>query len=124
MTHHIHEIGFLRWHDDVELEKRTLFHMPSDKKMWTVGDSLRLRALNLSRCKIGVLTSARQVRLLEELDADLAKLHVTDRAEYLARWDALHPGHPSVDDPLVWRIEFRYGVSNDPDDPPEWSLAS
>ena len=68
-----------------------------------------------------------QVRLLDGLEADLGKLAAADRAEYLARWDALHPELPSGGDPLVWRIQLRYGPwTTDPadPDPPEWSLAS
>jgi hypothetical protein len=124
----IHMISFPHYQDHVFLERRTLFHMPIDEQPWAIGDDLRLLAApNFPRCKVGVLTDVRQVRLLAELDADLAKLCVANRAEYLARWDALHPKLPAAADPMVWRIEFRYGVSeSDPpeSDPPEWSLAS
>ncbi len=119
----VHEIRFPRFSDDVMSEKRTLFHMPVDGQTWKVGDGLRLLAApNFPRCKIGVLTDVRQVQLLAELEADIERI-VADRAEYLARWDAVHPDLPSADDPLVWRIEFRYGAWGDPTDPPEWSLA-
>ena len=74
--------------------------------------------------KTGVLTDVRWVKLLAELDADLPKLCVSSRDEYLARWDKLHPGVLSVNDPVVCRIEFRYGMwVADLTDPPEWSLA-
>lgn len=123
----IHEIRFPNYQDDIMSEKRTLFHNPvDDGHAWQVGDGLRLIAHpSLPRCKIGTLIDVRQVRLLAELDVDLVKLGVTERGEYLARWDALHPEFPFKDDPLVWRIEFRYGAwESDPTDPPEWSLAS
>lgn len=122
----IHEVRFPRHHDDVNSEKRTLFHMPVDGQTWAIADGLRLLAApNFPRCKIGVLTSVRQVRLLDELDADIAKLGNTDQAKYLAHWDTLHPELPSADNPTVWRIEFRYGAwEADPTDSPEWSLAS
>jgi hypothetical protein len=125
----IHEVRFPRFHDDVMSEKRTLFHSPIDTEasgVPKVGDGLRLLAApNFPRCKIGNLIDVRQVRLLDELGADLVKLCAGDRAEYLARWDALHPDLPSADNPVVWRIEFRYGMwESDPTDPPEWSLAS
>jgi hypothetical protein len=119
----IHEIHFPRFHEDVMSERRTLFHMPVDEQPWAKGDELRLLAApNFPRCKIGTLIDVRQVRLLDDLDAVLVKLGAVDRAEYLARWDTLHPKLPSADDPMVWRIEFRYGGWDS--DPPEWSLAS
>jgi hypothetical protein len=119
----IHEVRFPNFHDDVMSEKRTLFHMPLDGQIWKVGDGLRLMTVpNFPRCKTGVVTDVRQVHLIAELDADLGKLCAADRAEYLARWDALHTDVPSEGDPLVWRIEFRYSVWADPE-PPEWSIA-
>jgi hypothetical protein len=125
----IHEVQFPRWFDDVMRERRTIFHVPPDAGPYGVGDALRLLAHpNFPRCKVGVLTSVRRVSLLAELDADLGGLCAADRAEYLARWDAVNPELPSADDPVVWRIEFRYGAwVPDPaglPDPPEWSLAT
>lgn len=122
----IHEVRFPRYHADVTSQRRTLFHMPVDGQAWAIGDGLRLIAHpNFPRCKIGVLVDVRQERLLEGIDADLGKLCAADRAEYLARWDALRPELPSAADPVVWRIEFRYGMwEADPTDCPEWSLAS
>jgi len=123
-----HEVRFPRYHDDVESERRTLFHAVVDGHAWAAGDGLYLRAEpGFPRCKVAVLADVRQVHLLAELDADLGKLAAKDRADYLARWDDLHPELPSEGDPLVWRIEFRYGMwkePGDPPDPPEWSLAS
>lgn len=127
MTKAIHEIRFPRYHDDINSEKRTLLHVPMEGQIYSVGDGLRLLAApGFPRCKIGVLTNVHQVHLLAELDADLGKLGGIDRADYLARWDALHPDLPSEADPVVWRIEFRYGMweTDDLPDPPEWSLAS
>ena len=124
----VHAVKFPRWHEDIMMEKRTLFHAPIREALWKVGDSLRLLATpNFPRCKIGCVTDVRQVQLLDALDADLVKLS-TDRDDYLARWDALHPDAPSVGNPTVWRIEFQYGAwvtdpNGDPNDPPEWSLA-
>jgi hypothetical protein len=117
----VHEVHFPRFRDDVATERRTLFHVPVDDHPWAVDDALRLlEAPNFPRCKVGVITIAAKVRLLETIDADLAKL-CADRDAYLARWDALYPEAASTLDPVVWRIEFRYG---DPAAPPEWSLAS
>jgi hypothetical protein len=122
MTRTAHEVRFPRYHEDVNSERRTLMHIPIDDCAWAIGDELRLLAApGFPRCKVGVLTDVRQVRLLDDLDADLGKLGEVDRAGYLARWDALHPELPSASDPVVWRIEFRYGRA---EDPPEWSLAT
>lgn len=127
----VHEVRFPRFHDDVVTRRRTIFHMPVDGKTWTVGEALRLAADQ--RCPprtwnvpfmVGVLTDVRQVRLLAELDADLASISNVDRAAYLARWDTLHPALPSIADPIVWRIAFRYGEASDLPDPPEWGLAA
>jgi hypothetical protein len=122
----IHNLQFPRFHDDIMSERRTLFHVPLDEHVWKTGDGLRLlSAPNFPRCKIGILTSVRQVRLRAELDADFSKLAVMDPDEYLARWDLLHPELPSSGNPGVWRIEFCYGPWEvDPSDPPEWSLVS
>jgi hypothetical protein len=122
----IHEVHFPRYRDDIASEKRTLFHMYIDDHVWSVGDGLRLLAApNFPRCKVGVLTDVRWVKLLAELEADLPKLCAADRSDYLTRWDLLHPSLASVNDPVVLRIEFRYGMwESDPTDPPEWSLAA
>jgi hypothetical protein len=122
-----HEVQFPRYHADVNSQRRTLFHMPIlvDEIPWTVGDELRLIAHpNFPRCKVGTITDVRQVRLLAELDADLAKLGGVDRGDYLMSWDLLYARLPSINDPVVWRIEFRYGRPVDPPDPPEWSMAT
>ncbi len=122
-----HEVRFPNYLDDVGSERRTLFHVPVvEDQSWAVGDCLLLfAALSFSPGKVGTLTNVRQVRLLAELDADLARLRAASRSEYLARWDALHPRLPSVDDPTVWRIEFRYAAwdSGFPASP-KWSSAS
>lgn len=120
-----HEVQFPRYATDVNARRRTLFHMVVDHQSWAVGDTIRLLAHpSFPRCAIGVLTSVRQVKLLAELDDDLAKLGEVDREGYLASWDVLHPELPSAADPIVWRIEFHYGSTDRPPDPPEWSLAA
>jgi hypothetical protein len=145
ILHQIHRIRFPRYVDDIVSERRTLFHMPvgivcscsgdpadpdytrsqrCKVHVWTVGDEIRLLDPDSPRCKIGVLIDVRQVRLLAVLDVDLTKLGQPERASYLASWDALHPDCRRSTDPVVWRIEFRYGIEEDPKDPPEWSLAA
>lgn len=117
----VHEVHFPHYREDVASERRTLFHVLVDDHPWAVDDALWLLAdSKVLRGKMGVITSVTKVRLLKTVDADLVKL-CTDRDAYLARWDALYPGAASPLDPVVWRIEFRYG---DPTSPPQWSLAS
>lgn len=120
----IHEVHFPRYDTDVNSRKRTLFHMTVDEQTWDVDDELRLIAHpNFPRCACAILTNVRQVKLLAELEGDLAKLGEVNRESYLASWDALHPELPSTSDPTVWRIEFRYSIADQQPDPPEWSLA-
>ena len=108
MTWKMHEIQFPRYDADIRTEHRTLFHLPLDADPVAPGDGLLLRSSNSPRCKLGVITDVRELRLRDELDADLGALAATDRDEYLARWDALHPELPSEDDPAMWRVAFRY----------------
>ncbi len=122
----IHTIHFPRYTDDIASRHRTVFHVPC-VGTWKIGDVLRLtqRGVSLSPALVGVLTDARLVRLLAEVDADLGKLGAAiDRATYLASWDEAYPELSSGSNPAVWRIEFRYGDSTDLPNPPEWSLAA
>ncbi len=119
-------VTFQRFNAHIQSERRTLFHVPVNHQTWAIGHGLILLCSTATdnRYKLGVVTDARQVRLIAELDADLIKLD-TGRTTYLAAWDAIHTALPSDGDPLVWRIEFRYGTPPmDPTDAPEWSLAS
>lgn len=120
-----HAVRFPRYNEDINTRKRTLFHVLVDNEEWAVGDDLRLGIANSNfLCiQVGVLTDVRQVHLLADLDADLAKLGNVDRDMYLASWDQTHPDRLASSDPLVWRVEFRY-VRELSQDPPEWSLAS
>lgn len=125
-TRTVHEVTFPRFDADIISRRRTLFHVPVENLMWSVGEEIRLITRDgITRCEVGILTSVRQVRLLAELDADLPMLGNVDRVLYLASWDALHHV-PSITDPTVWRIEFRYGIAANDErpDPPEWSLGA
>jgi hypothetical protein len=120
----VHEVRFPNYHDDVTLERRTLFHMIDGP--FSVGDGLKLLAApNYPRCKVAVVRRVDRAPLCPIADDDLGRLNVPDAAAYLARWDALHPEAPSSGNPEVWRIEFEYGMWKDEGapDPPEWSLA-
>ena len=122
-----HSIHFPRYRADIMEERRTLFHVPVDENLanFEIGDKLKLlEHPNLPRCKVGIVTDARQVALLDHLDTDLDKLGSVDRGGYLASWDQLHHEMPSCLNPMVWRIEFRYGRASDLPDPPEWALAA
>jgi len=124
----VHEVNFPRYHDDIMLEHRTLFHVLGEDAVATpfnVGDGLRLRAApGYPRCKVAVVKNVDRVPLCPIGDDDLRRLNVPDAAAYLARWDALHPEVPSSGNPEVWRIEFEYGWKDgSTPDPPEWSLA-
>jgi hypothetical protein len=124
----VHEVNFPRYHDDVMLEQRTLFHVLCEDAVATpfnVGDGLRLLAApGYPRCKVAVVKSVDRVPLCPIDVDDLRRLNVPDAASYFARWDALHPEALSSGNPEVWRIEFEYGMKDDATpDPPEWSLA-
>lgn len=129
----ISTIYFPRFNEDISTELRTLFHMPLGGRVWKMGDMVRLTPTAVSlqdrgvylEDKVAVVTDVRLVRLLAELDVDLGKLAALDRAEYLSRWDTLHPEWPSSGDPRAWRIEIRYTPEqSNLLDPPAWSLAS
>jgi len=116
-----HRVLFPRFSDDIVSERRTLLYAPLETRDWKSGDTILMYAApNGIPGKQGVLTSVRSVALDAELDADLGKMCVPGRAEFLAHWDAAHPGMPAASNPLVCRIEFRYTPWR-PD--PEWSLA-
>ena len=118
-----HEIRFPRYAEDVLTKKRTLFHMPTGA--FAVGDGLSLCAApNFPRAAAAVITKVDQARLCDLTAEDLVLLNVADAAFYLASWDTLYPELPSNSNPLVYRIEFRYGWPTDDGKPdPEWCLA-
>jgi hypothetical protein len=116
-----HEVCFPRYAQDIRTQKRTLFHM--SKGLWLVGDTLLLCAdPTFPEVARAIVTWVDRAKLRELSAEDLRLLNRDDAAAYFASWDALHPEMPSSDDPLVYRIEFRYTVGDSPS--PEWCLAS
>jgi hypothetical protein len=111
-----HSVVFPRFQEDVASKKRTLYHEPlGETGGLEVGDRLILTPHeNFPRGVATVVTAIDRVRLKELPEADLEKLAVGSREEYLSRWDAAFPHESSSEDPQVWRIEFRYLRPDEP----------
>jgi hypothetical protein len=86
------------------------------------GHRLRILAhYNFPRASAAVVIKVDKVRLQDVTDEDLVKIGVLwqdtgagnprngARAAYWARWDAANPGALAVTNPVVQRVEFRYG---------------
>ena len=118
----LHTIVFPRYRADIELQRRTLFHWADMDEVFEPGHRLLIPPHhNFPRASPAVVTKVDKVRLQDVTDEDLAKIGVVwqeadaadpraaMRAAYWARWDAVNPEAPAATNPLVWRIEFRYG---------------
>lgn len=119
-----HNVRFPEYDEDIRSGKRTLFHMPGGE--WAAGDMLLCSAPD-GALTVATITEVAYVNLrnLGSDDADdLLLLNRDDSASYFESWEALHPKMPLRSNPLVCRIEFRYGPPELDDPSPEWSLAA
>ncbi len=91
-----------------------------------MGDALLLSPHhNFPRAIAAIVVSADKVRLHDLLPGDFTKLGLgpmdedafetreAARSAYWDRWDMANPDHPVASNPLVWRVEFRYGWPDD-----------
>ncbi len=118
MANKFEPVVFPRYAEDLETKKRTLYH--SVDTPWEIGQYLILTSHRQALRGIPAeVTSVIQVKLRDLSEEDLVKLGGITAKEYLARWDAAFPEHASNTDPLVWRIEFKYGYPKEYYESPE-----
>ena len=117
-----HTIVFPRYRQDIESQRRTLFHWAAMDEVFEPGHRLLIPPHhNFPRASPAVVTRVDEVRLLDVTDEDLAKIGVhwqdadaadpraAARVAYWSRWDAANPDVLAATNPLVQRVEFRYG---------------
>lgn len=119
-----HTIVFPRYREDIEGQRRTLFHWASMDEVFEPGHRLLIPLHhNFPRACAAVVTKVDKVRLHDVTDEDLAKIGVVwqdadaagrsprdaARVAYWERWDAANPETPAATNPIVLRVEFRYG---------------
>jgi hypothetical protein len=119
-----HTIVFPRYREDIEAQRRTLFHWVDMDEVFEPGHRLLIPPHhNFPRASPAVVIKVDKVRLQDVTDEDLAKIGVVwqdvdaddrspreaARAAYWSRWDAANPEALAASNPLVQRVEFRYG---------------
>ena len=120
-----HTIVFPHFREDIEAQRRTLFHWADMDEVVEPGPRLLIPPHhNFPRACAAVVTKVDKVNLLDVTDEDLAKIGIVwqdaddaagrsprmaARAAYWSRWDAANPEALAVTNPNVWRVEFRYG---------------